>query len=793
MKHLSIAQLKSRIGITVGIVIAAVICIFAPGVTRWGSGDPAGALLQQSILTIVLCAVIVMLTRILFAHLEDLEQTQRIVQGQQTELALKAAQIDAANDSILQIDEEGRLVHFNQALCRLTGYTAQELTGARLHQIEPPECAARIDPTIARLKECGEATFESAYLSKDGTEIPIEVRARAMESEGRLLVLNIARDITQRKRGEQRERSRLKTLERIATDATLEELLAGVVQFVEDSVPGSLCSILLVDESGTRLRHGCAPSLPEEYNRAVDGLKIGKGKGSCGTAAFLRQRVVVEDLEPHPYWQNFQPAQHAGLKSCWSEPVFASNGTLLGTVAVYHRQPRAPGDEDLQLLESAAHLAGIAIGRVRADEGRHVLEEQLRHTQKIEAVGQLAAGVAHDFNNLLTPIIVYADMLLRISPEGGAQARMVQSMSSAAHKASDLTQKLLSFGRKQVLHKCLLDLNEVITSFSEIMRATARDNITIDLLLSPGAAKVQADRGQLEQVLLNLLLNAQDAIEGSGSICLETGHLILDDDFHRQHPVAQPGHYILLAFSDDGCGMAEETLRHMYEPFFTTKETGRGTGLGLATVYGVVKHHDGCIDVKSHPGQGTRFEIYLPASASTDEPIMRPSQQAAQPQEAAAGRVILLVEDNQMIREVAAELLTSFGYRVLVAETPSRALELAAGEAEEIDLLATDVIMPEMTGPELYERLQGQYPALPVLYISGYTNAAVPQDEKLRQEAIFLAKPFTLEQFMARINEMLYQAKPPQGNPPPLDHRTMARLIEAQQGALAPGSKVPQP
>lgn len=690
MKHLSIAQLKSRIGLTVGIIVLAVLCISAlggaPGLSGAAEGLPrqgggrllANLSLQQSVLTLLLCLVIVVLTRILFAHLDSLKTTQEIIEGQQAELA---------------------------------------------------------------------------------------------------------RDITRRKRAELREVSRLTTLERIATDASLEELLACVVQFVEESIPGSLGSVLLVDDTGSRLRHGAAPSLPEQYNKAVDGLKIGNGQGSCGTAAFLRQRVVVEDLEPHPYWKNFQPARDAGLRSCWSEPVFASNGTLLGTVAVYHREPRLPGEEDIQLIESASHLAGIAIGRVRADEGHRVLEEQLRRSQKIEAVGQLAAGVAHDFNNLLTPIIVYGDMLLRMSPEGSPQARMVQSMSAAAHKASELTQKLLSFGRKQVLDVHLLDLNEVIASFRDIMRATARENIRIDLSLSPGTAKVQADRGQLEQVILNLLLNAQDAIEGSGSICLETGHLILDEDFHRQHPVAKPGHYILLAFSDDGCGMAEDILRHMYEPFFSTKETGRGTGLGLAAVYGIVKHHGGCIDVKSRPGEGTRFEIYLPASASSDEPILGSVPRAAAPHATGDGKTILLVEDNRMIREVAEELLTSFGYRVLAAETPAQALQLAAGEQRGIDLLATDVIMPGMTGPELHEKLLEHHPGLPVLYISGYTSSVLPQDESQRQESIFLAKPFTLEQFMARIGEMLCQVAPFDIDPAPLDHRAMAKLIGKQQRA----------
>ena len=405
-----------------------------------------------------------------------------------------------------------------------------------------------------------------------------------------------------------------------------------------------------------------------------------------------------------------------------------------------------------------------------------MLEQQLRHSQKIEAVGQLAAGVAHDFNNLLTPVIVYADMLRSGFVDGSPQARMIDAVGIAAQKASDLTQRLLSFGRKQTINMNLLDLNEVIVSFNEIMRATARENIAIDLRLSPGATKVQADRGQMEQLLLNLLLNAQDAIEGTGSICLETGHLILDDDFARQHPVAKPGHYILLAFSDDGCGMDEQTLRRMYEPFFTTKEVGRGTGLGLATVYGIVRHHDGCIDAKSRIGEGTRFEIYLPASASAAEPVLGAIPRQATEHAAGEGRTILLVEDNAMIREMAGELLTSFDYRVLAAESPALALEMAAREEGRIDLLATDVVMPEMTGPELYERLLESRPNLPVLYISGYTNI-IAEDEAPRQEAIFLAKPFTMEQFMARIGEMLYGTSPGEEEIHPLDYEAMAQLL----------------
>jgi two-component system, cell cycle sensor histidine kinase and response regulator CckA len=709
--------------------------------------------MRQGILTLCLSVLIILLTRVVCKHLEKLEKAQTVVSGQQAQLAIKAAQIDAATDMILQIDEQGRLVSFNRALSQTTGYSMAELRGSRLHDIEPPEFAARIEENLATLRAEGYATFESAFLSRAGESIPLEVHARIMGGEGRQVILAIARDIRERKKDELRERNRLKILERIATDAPIEELLVSIVHFVEQESPGALGAVLLADEGGVTLRHGAAPSLPEAYNKAVDGVLIAPGHGSCGSAAYLRRRVEVEDIETHPSWRGFQPARDAGLRSCWSEPLLSSNGTLLGTLAIYHREPRLPDEKEILLLESAAHLAGIAIGRVRDEESRRGLEEQLRHSQKLEAVGRLAAGIAHDFNNLLTPVIVYSELLRRGMEPGGSQQKMLDAVSQAAQKASELTQKLLSFGRKQVLSRSLLDLNEVIASFGDIMRSTVKESINIEKRLSPGAAQVHADRGQLEQVLLNLLVNAQDAIPGTGMIAIETGHLVLDQGYAKQHPGIVPGSYVQLAITDNGCGMSEETLSRIYEPFFTTKEAGHGTGLGLATVYGIVKNHGGQINVVSRPGEGTRFEIFLPEAAGGSKPVQGKESTGSQPH--GKGRTILLVEDDQLIREMAVDLLVSFGYRVLAADSPSRAIELAEG-GECLDLLATDVVMPELSGPELHGRLLDRYPQLPVLYISGYSNtAACPAKGLADGTSLLLAKPFTVEQFLQRIADLL--------------------------------------
>jgi CheY-like chemotaxis protein len=295
----------------------------------------------------------------------------------------------------------------------------------------------------------------------------------------------------------------------------------------------------------------------------------------------------------------------------------------------------------------------------------------------------------------------------------------------------------------------------VIESFRDILQRTIRENITINVNPAVGGARLRADRGQLEQVLLNLTVNAQDAIEGKGNISISTGHVLLDDEFVRQHHGMVPGSYILLAFTDTGSGMNDDTLRHIYEPFFTTKAVGHGTGLGLATVYGIIKQHEGYIEARSRVGKGTTFSIYLPATVEE-------SAVAEELQPVSLGRTsrtdtdtILLVEDNQMVREMVVDLLELSGFMVLAADSPMQAQDLEREHDGTIDLMVTDVIMPEMNGMELYEILQVKRPGMPVLYISGYTSDVIIHDGTLEEEVTFLKKPFTAEEFMERIRRTL--------------------------------------
>lgn len=660
---------------------------------------------------------------------------------------------DAVEDAVWLLDMNRKVVRANRATQQIFDKTPCEFVGhscckgahadKQPHQTCPFERMLETKKRASMQMSIGNRWFEVSLdpvFSEDGTIIN---------------AVHIVKDITELKKSELREHIRSEMLECIARGESLSQLLSFIALSIEKERHGSLCSILLVDDDGRRLLNGAAPSLPDFYNKAVNRTKIGEGVGACGTAAFRQERVVVEDIATHPFWKGFTAAQEAGLRSCWSEPIFSASGQLLGTFAIYHRQPATPGDDEIRLIEQASAFAGIAIERSRNEAVRNELEQQLNQSQKMEAIGHLAGGVAHDFNNLLTPIIIYAEMLKRMMPDDEKLVPKVDGIINASHKARDLTQQLLSFGRKQVMQMQVIDLNVAITSFYSIMRRTLRESIDIKLQLSSQAAIIRADRSKLDQVILNLAINAQDAIEDTGQIIIETGQVMLDDEYARLHPGMRPGDYILLAFKDDGYGMSDETLRHIFEPFFTTKQVGHGTGLGLANVYGIVKQHNGYIAAVSKVGCGTTFKIYFPLEI--EQPDGANAAVEYSTSDHAGTETILLVEDNEMVRSMTAELLEGLGYRVYVGEYPEHALELIKRNPEKIDLMITDVVMPGMNGQQLFERINAERPDIDrVLYMSGYTNNVIVNAGALEEGIHFLQKPFTVDALMSKVKELLH-------------------------------------
>lgn len=703
---------------------------------------------------LALAVAVLMLTGLLTLYLNN-ERRKRLERVLQMSEARFRQLFDNAVDAIYIHDFDFNILEANKSACDGMGYSHEELLRLSLYEINHPSKRAKLPARLAAVQRDGRALYESTHQTRAGKQVPIEVTSRVIEFGEHPAILSVVRDISSRKRIEGREKARLKILERMATGSNLEELLGEIVRFVEQESPGALCSVLLVDDSGTRLVHGAAPGLPDFYNQAVSGLRIEQGMGSCGTAAFTKQRVVVEDIETHPYWRDFRLALDAGLRACWSEPVLSSEAEVLGTFAVYYRSCRSPREEELALIESAAHMASIAIGRMRSEETRQKLEEQMRQMQKIEAIGQLAGGLAHDFNNLLTPIFVYADIAKRSFAPDDPNWKKLDGILISAHKAADLTKKLLSFGRKQVLTMEVLELNEVITSLLDLMQRTIRANIEIRTNLTGYGARIFADRGQIEQILINFAVNAQDAVKGNGNIVIETGNVTIDDEFARMNPGTKPGPHVLLSFTDNGCGMSEEVLSHIFEPFYTTKPVGQGTGLGLATVYGIVKQHNGWVKVESQVGKGTSFLLYFPRQAAKAKPELAEPKAVAKIAQSDSRATILVVDDNESIREMALELLQSSGHHVLIAETPALALKLVKERPVSLDLLVTDVVMPEMSGPELYEGLALLQPGLPVLYISGYTFDVKVHNPRQHQQVSFLPKPFTSEQFLSVIDKAI--------------------------------------
>jgi PAS domain S-box-containing protein len=671
----------------------------------------------------------------------------------------------------------------------------------------------------------------------------------------------------------------VKVLDMVMARAALPEILETLCTNIEKHYSGLLCSVLLLDADGTTLRHGASPSLPRNYRQAIDGVQIGACAGSCGTAAFRRQPVIVSDISTDPLWADFRHlALPHGLRACWSTPIISQKGSVLGTFAVYYREPRTPDAEHLQLVAHATHLAAVAmewdraqaelrsaenryrtlverlpaityiaelgaqgpwhyvspqiesmlgfspadwlsnssawIDRVHPEDRESVLavedhfqknrdlfqaeyrmfardgtvlwfrdeavmlpaaedqpslmqgvmyditerkrlEDQLRHSQKMEAVGLLAGGVAHDFNNVLMLIQAHNERLRGgLAKDSSAQKESL-GIEHAVARAASLTGRLLAFSRKQVLQPKVMDLNEVLTEVAKMLDRLIGKSIALQVVPAAQLWPVKADPGQIEQLIMNLAVNARDAMQQGGQLVIETRNAEIGDAHPRLRDGVHPGRYVTLIVSDTGVGMDSETQTHMFEPFFTTKEPGKGTGLGLAIVYGVVKQIGGWTHVDSKPGEGTTFEIYLPWAEETKalEPAL--GTQGLFATTPRGTETILLVEDETGIRELAAEFLRRLGYMVLHGMDGDEALRIAEGHEDLIHLLVTDMAMPNVGGKELAQRLRKVRPQIKVLFMSGYPDHPALAHGAGSVQTTVLQKPFSLDTLAQQVRTLL--------------------------------------
>jgi len=538
-------------------------------------------------------------------------------------------------------------------------------------------------------------------------------------------------------------------------------------------VLGGLCVLRLLSDDGAYLdphaTFGGQDSV-EIANVSHQAARWRADEGLPGHILETGQPILIERANATALFDKLSAErarllQQMNVSSAIGTPLMV-RGKVIGTLTASRRGAEPPyAREDLELLQDLAAYASLAISngqllesarselaeRKRAEASLSLLEEQLRQAQKMDAVGKLAGGIAHDFNNLLSVILSYSMLLREQFPSADARAADILEIQRAAERAAALTQQLLAFSRQQVASRRLVDMNALIRGVSRMFETLVGEHVRLNPLLDPDLGQVRADPGQLEQVLMNLVVNARDAMPDGGTLTIETVNVELDKHYATQHLGVVPGAYVMFAVSDTGIGMDRATQARIFEPFFTTKEVGKGTGLGLSTTFGIVKQNAGSIWVYSELGRGTTFKVYLPRSFDAESP----SPASLSPARLTGNETILLVEDEEQVRTVAGAILRAQGYRVLEAENGDAALALSARHEGDIQLLLTDVVMPGIEGPALTERLSKERPGLRVLYTSGYTQGAIMQHFLVDGSPALLQKPFTPESLLRKVRAVL--------------------------------------
>jgi PAS domain S-box-containing protein len=679
--------------------------------------------------------------------------------------------VELSPDAII-VHTDGYVNFCNTAAVRLIGASsATELIGRSVFDYVPADTRELMYSRIARLSN-GESlpTIEFKCLRPDGSCIDVEMQSVFFSFENRSAIQAVIRDVSDRKRAEaalQEANQRAITeyerlVERIAAlgqtlgnARDLTTIFRALRDFSVVSVPCDGMIISLYDpERETRKPAYCWTD--EKEFDTTDLFEAPVREGLTGRA--IRSGSVVIGNDFGRELSSYENAVIIGdcsegsrPKSALSAPMIVM-GRTVGCVEIQSYQHEAFKEEHASAMRMAANLAATAVENVQLIEREQIQEEQLRQSQKMEAVGQLAGGVAHDFNNLLTVISGYSEMALSRLAKDDPLRRNIEQISKAGTRAAGLTRQLLAFSRRQMLQAKVLDLNSVVREMDDMLQRLIGEDVELVTLWKPNLGQIKADPGQLEQVVVNLVVNARDAIPRGGKITIETGHTYLDEVYARQHANVRPGHYVVLSVSDTGAGMDAETQKRIFDPFFTTKGVGKGTGLGLSTVYGIVKQSEGNIWVYSEVGTGTTFKIYLPR---VDEVAEADELADVAPAFVGGSETVLLVEDEDLVRNLSIEILKEAGYNVVSAANGVEGLRISKEFEGKIDLMITDVVMPQMSGRELAEHLGQLRPETRVLFMSGYTDDAIVRHGILDDNVAFIQKPFSPDLLAGKAREVL--------------------------------------
>jgi PAS domain S-box-containing protein len=634
-----------------------------------------------------------------------------ITERKQTEAALKLfrALIERSGDAIYVVDpESGNFLDMNARAFKSLLYTREELLGMRVFDVAMGVDRAFFDNTGAKTKEGAQTTLEVMHRRKDGTTFPVEVSLSHVRLERDYLVANV-RDISERNQKSQELRWKTALLEAQADSA--------------------LDGILVVDGRNQRIL---------ENQKLIEMFKVPEDIVNESDNTGLLRHVIQQTKNPAQFSKR---------------------------VAYLYAHPEEVGRDEIELADGrildrysapVRDEAGVYYGRIwshRDITEQRQLEEQFRQSQKMEGIGQLAGGVAHDFNNILAAMMLQTELAEKVAdvPEGVRED--LRQIRGAVERAANLTRQLLLFSRKQVMQPRELDLNESATSLARMLRRIIGEDIRLLLNLDRGQMMTNADPGMIDQLLMNLTVNARDAMPEGGKITIETAETIVDEEVTRLNPEATPGRYVTMVVRDTGGGIAPETMSRIFEPFFTTKEAGKGTGLGLATVFGIVKQHHGWIAVESEPGTGTTFSIHLPAC---EKSVRDEDGETAGSEPRGGTETILVTEDDPNVRMLTRELLEENGYHVIEAGSGPEALQIWEGNGQGVELLVTDLVMPGgITGQRLARQLQSASPNLKVVFMSGYSSEIAGRTLELKSGENFLQKPFAPFQLLETVRRSL--------------------------------------
>jgi PAS domain S-box-containing protein len=643
------------------------------------------------------------------------------------EVLLSTDLLETLPDAIIAVDRDGTIVQVNSQAQVLFGYDRDELMGQKVEMLVPDSYRRQHHRHRENFAEAPKTRRMGADLDlygrrRNGSEFPVEISLSPVSTEKRAFVLSAIRDISDRKRIAEELRRANEELGRRSAEQLGEyrSKLASIIDSSEDAILSKdLKGIITSWNRGAERMYGY---LPEEI--IGKHISVLTPRDRPDEISEIVQKIAEgESTEHYESVRVTKDGRHLSVSISVS-PLRDAAGDIVGASAI-----------------------------VRDITAQKRTEGQLRQAQKMEAIGRLAGGVAHDFNNILGIINACTEFLRdRIDP-AAEPSLYVENIKEATERGASLTKQLMAFSRTSAIQPRILDLNERLRDITKLLRPLLGDDVEILVVPKSHSAVVEADPGQLDQIVVNLAVNARDAMPRGGKFILETDAVRLDEAFAEQHQAMAAGKYVLLTVSDTGSGMDEATISRIFEPFFTTKELGKGTGLGLATVYGIVKQNAGHILVYSEPGLGTTFKIYLPSAdhkigvaSGTEVETVSPKRR---------GTTILLVEDDDIMRSLTSQLLQEHGYTVVDVSDGKAALEWAGSHPDQIDLLLTDVVMPRMSGPELVESLNASHANLKVVCMSGYTGELIAEREVLKRGITLLEKPFTRTALLNTIHKTL--------------------------------------